>query len=82
MQSERLTHTRIPPDRPAYQFNRSSFCDSSACIEVAFDTELDLVRVRNSTTGGIQRFSRSEWTAFLRGILARQPELLGPWHDA
>lgn len=77
--STRLTHAQI--DRPAYQYHRSDQCDSAACLEVAFDQELELVLVRNSTTQGILRFSRTEWDAFTRGVLNRQPELLGPWHE-
>lgn len=49
-------------------FQRSSCCGASSCIEVGFDG--DTVLIRDSATGRTLDFTREEWHAFRRGIQA------------
>ena len=48
-------------------WNRSSFCESGACVEVADDGKG--VRIRPSREPSLEiRFTRSEWAAFIDGV--------------
>lgn len=52
------------------EFVRSSFCDSSACIEVA-DADKDEVIIRNSVTQDyVVLATREEWYTFIQGVKA------------
>lgn len=59
------------------EFLRSSFCDSSACLEVAFDGELVQIR-----TSGAPDFpviaTREEWDAFALGLRAGEFDQIEP----
>lgn len=48
---------------------KSTFCASSACIEVSLDPEFDQVLIRNSTNPNVfMAFSFSDWQAFIAGV--------------
>lgn len=52
------------------EFVRSSFCDSSACIEVA-DAAQDEVIIRNSVAQDyVVLATRDEWAKFIQGVKA------------
>lgn len=52
------------------EFVRSSFCDSSACIEVA-DAAKDEVVIRNSVARDfVVLATRDEWYRFIQGVKA------------
>ncbi|MET0829500.1 MAG: DUF397 domain-containing protein [Microbacterium sp.] len=49
-------------------FERSSYCASSCCLEVALVPRLGVIYVRNSQNPGtLVAFSAEEWRAFLAG---------------
>lgn len=49
---------------------KSTKCESSACVEVAFDHEGTLVRDSKNPGGPVLKFSGQEWQAFLRAAKA------------
>lgn len=50
-------------------FERSSYCASSCCLEVALVPQTGKVYVRNSQDPGTRmEFSAEEWRAFLAGV--------------
>lgn len=50
-------------------FERSSYCASSCCLEVALVPQAGKVYVRNSRDPGTRmEFSTEEWRAFLAGV--------------
>ena len=52
------------------EFVRSSYCDSSACLEVA-DAAEDEVVIRNSVAQDyVVLATRQEWAAFIKGVKA------------
>lgn len=54
-------------------FERSSYCASSCCLEVALALQANTVYVRNSQNPGIQiTFSAEEWRAFLAGAKSNE----------
>lgn len=52
------------------EFRKSSFCDASACLEVAINGDLVLVRLSQDPDGPLLRFSRTEWDTFVDGAKA------------
>lgn len=49
------------------EWRKSSHCDSSACLEVAFIRDLVLVRLNQDPDGPLLKFTRAEWDAFVDG---------------
>lgn len=59
-------------------FRRSSYCDSSACLEVGFrKATCDAVLIRDSKDqdGPLLRYTRLAWAEFLAGAKAGEFEL-------
>jgi uncharacterized protein DUF397 len=55
---------------------KSSFSNGSqTCVEVRFDDDHVSVRDSKDPTGAILTFTRTEWTAFLRGTAASEFDL-------
>jgi hypothetical protein len=52
------------------QWRRSRFCDSGTCVEVAPVAQGIAVRDAKQPDGPVLRFTRDEWSAFLRGARA------------
>ena len=52
------------------KFQTSSFCNSGHCVAVARPTDNDSVMVRDTKTtdARVLTFTRSEWTAFVKGV--------------
>lgn len=50
-------------------WKRSSFCESSSCVEVSVGRDTDRIWVRESGSRSVT-FSRREWEAFLKGVKA------------
>lgn len=51
---------------------RSSFCDTSACVEVALGSEsVSLI----DPEGSVVYYTREEWTAFIKGVKAGEFDL-------
>lgn len=50
------------------QWFKSSFSGGGACVEVKFGPSEILVRDSKNGDGPTLTFTRSEWTAFLRGV--------------
>ena len=58
---------------PPVRFHRSSFCGPSGCVEVAaLSADEFIVRDAKdlSPNAPLLRFDRTEWAAFLSGVLA------------
>jgi hypothetical protein len=51
-------------------FRKSSFCGSSACVEVARDGDGVLVRDSKDPAAAPLRFTADEWAAFVAGVRA------------
>ena len=49
-------------------WQRSSFCGNSACVEVARVGDEWLMRNSTDVDGPVLRFTREEWTAFESGV--------------
>jgi len=49
-------------------WSKSSFCNNSACIEVACTSDHVLLRSSKQPGGPILRFTIPEWKAFVEGI--------------
>jgi hypothetical protein len=47
---------------------RSSYCDTSACVEVAMGAEGIGIRDGKRPDGPVLSFSHAEWEAFVSGI--------------
>ncbi|WP_212845431.1 DUF397 domain-containing protein [Catellatospora sp. IY07-71] len=47
---------------------KSSYCDSSACVEVALAGQEIAVRDGKNPQGPVLRFSRQEWQTFVAGV--------------
>lgn len=57
-------------------FERSSYCASSCCLEVALVPQSGKIYVRNSRDPDIQvAFSAEEWRAFLAGAKSNEFDL-------
>jgi hypothetical protein len=55
---------------------KSSFSNGSqTCVEVRFEADHVSIRDSKDQTGPILTFTRSEWTAFLRGTAAGEFDL-------
>lgn len=53
------------------EWRRSSYCDTSACVDVAFvDGEHSGVLIRNSRIAPAISATREEWEAFVAGVKA------------
>lgn len=50
-----------------YDWRRSTRCESSGCVEVAFDAAV-LVRDSTDPDGGVLAFSPEQWAAFVAGV--------------
>jgi hypothetical protein len=51
-------------------FRKSSFCQSSECVEVARQDGVIVLRNSKETSGGMLRYTAEEWLSFVRGIKA------------
>ena len=60
-------------NEPPALFHRSSFCGAAGCVEVAAASADEFI-VRDakdlSPNAPVLRFDRTEWNAFLSGVLA------------
>jgi hypothetical protein len=63
---ERITVDGL--DREGLTWRRSSYCNSTTCVEVAHDRDRVLVRDSKIQNGPALEFSLPEWRAFLRGV--------------
>lgn len=52
------------------KWTKSTRCESSACVEVAFDHEGTLIRDSKNPDGPVLKFSEQEWGEFLRAAKA------------
>jgi hypothetical protein len=52
------------------EWRKSSFCGTSACVEVAVSDGAVLVRDSKTENGPVLTFDADEWTAFLAGVVA------------
>lgn len=68
-------HSASPSDMPG--FFKSSHSGATGCVEVRFLHGEESVLVRDSkiSDGPVLRFTRSEWTAFLAGVLDGEFEM-------
>jgi Domain of unknown function (DUF397) len=57
-------------DTDGLVWRKSQRCDSAACVEIAFDGEVVLIRSSNDP-GRRLTISRREWQAFVRGLRDR-----------
>jgi Domain of unknown function (DUF397) len=51
-------------------WRKSSFCGSSACVEVAMSGDDVLLRDSKDANSPVLRFTADEWTAFVAGVNA------------
>ncbi len=52
-------------------WNKSSFCEAGACVEVLDTGQPDLIVVRQSQTADTMiQFTRDEWNVFIAGVKA------------
>ncbi|GAB3246762.1 DUF397 domain-containing protein [Kineosporia babensis] len=60
----------VPTGGGEEDWQRSSFCSASTCIEVLVSTEWDTVKVRDSKhkDGSVLKFDLAEWRAFVAGV--------------
>jgi predicted secreted Zn-dependent protease len=49
-------------------WRRSSYCSHGACVEVALDGDLVLVRDSKESRPRALRFTREEWQSFVAGV--------------
>lgn len=47
---------------------KSRRCETSGCVEVAFDPDAVLVRNSTEPSGPVLSFTRTEWVAFVGGV--------------
>jgi uncharacterized protein DUF397 len=52
------------------QWHKSSYCGTSACVEVAQTSDVVLVRDSKNPQAAPLAFTTDEWTAFVKGIKA------------
>jgi len=52
------------------EWRKSSFCGTSACVEVAESDGTFLIRDSKTENGPVLAFTAEEWTAFLAGVRA------------
>ena len=52
------------------QWQKSPFCGSSACVEVAKIGDKYAIRDSKNPCGPVLRFAHAEWEAFVEGVLA------------
>jgi hypothetical protein len=52
------------------QWQKSSYCGTSACVEVAMTSDAVLVRDSKNPQGAPLAFTTDEWDAFVTGIKA------------
>lgn len=61
-------------DKEGPIWRKSSYCNSSACVEVACVTDHVLIRDSKDPDGPTLRFSLAEWREFLLGLRNREFE--------
>jgi len=49
-------------------FRKSTFSESSACVEVAKNADIIKVRDTKNRQGTVLSFTHAEWDAFLKGV--------------
>jgi hypothetical protein len=59
-------HSSSPSAGPV--FRKSSFSQTAACIEVAFDGDAVLIRNSRDLPSGTLQFTQIEWEAFVSGV--------------
>ena len=52
------------------EWQKSSYCGSNACVEVAMTSESVLVRDSKTPQDAPLSFTRDEWSAFVQGVRA------------
>ena len=52
------------------QWQKSSYCGSNACVEVAQTTDAVLVRDSKNPLAAPLAFTADEWVAFVKGVKA------------
>ncbi len=52
----------------AVDWRKSTFCDTSACVEVGPVGDQIALRDSKDPDGPVLRFTRQEWTAFVAGV--------------
>lgn len=63
------------PMRNEIRWVKSTRCETSACVEVAFDHDGTLVRDSKDPGGPVLKFTEQEWDAFIAGAKAGEFDL-------
>jgi hypothetical protein len=57
-------------NNPKPQWHKSSYCSTSACVEVAMTSDAVLVRDSKNNEVAPLSFTMDEWSAFVKGVRA------------
>jgi hypothetical protein len=63
-----LSNHRWPINGVTPEWRRSARCETGACVEVAVLDEGIAMRDSKNPESGFLRFTKSEWSAFLKSI--------------